>query len=204
MSAAIRGRHVGLGTQGATGLGCCRRLCCVALLADPHGNREQASCAPQVPTKPSTATAPMPLQLAAKVVAGGRPPVPLREELPGEDTAQVRAPATPACRAAVAAAAPQRSRILASCTIQHHRRLPHAPQFLSFTCAPRSLPSPGPVPSLQFEGLDAYVSLMRRCWAQDAAERPDFAEVARELRWALGLVVGLALHRRRARAGWPP
>ncbi|KAL4423315.1 hypothetical protein ABPG77_006110 [Micractinium sp. CCAP 211/92] len=34
----------------------------------------------------------------------------------------------------------------------------------------------------QFAGLDAYVALMRRCWAQDPAERPTFEQVIPELR----------------------
>lgn len=32
-----------------------------------------------------------------------------------------------------------------------------------------------------FAGLDRYISLMQRCWAQDPAERPTFNQVALEL-----------------------
>ncbi len=33
-----------------------------------------------------------------------------------------------------------------------------------------------------FEGLDAYVQLMQRCWAHDPAGRPSFQDIAAELR----------------------
>jgi hypothetical protein len=34
-----------------------------------------------------------------------------------------------------------------------------------------------PVPA----GLDAYISLLQRCWAQDPAHRPTFHQVVQEL-----------------------
>jgi hypothetical protein len=40
---------------------------------------------------------------------------------------------------------------------------------------------PGPDTHL-FAGLDAYIGLLQRCWAQDPAERPRFQEVIQELR----------------------
>ncbi|PRW58265.1 Serine threonine- kinase CTR1 [Chlorella sorokiniana] len=43
---------------------------------------------------------------------------------------------------------------------------------------------PGPPPPAPL--YDAYVALMRRCWAQDAADRPSFSEVIVELRSILG------------------
>ena len=39
------------------------------------------------------------------------------------------------------------------------------------------LPGPGPFP-----GLPAWIELMQRCWAQDSAQRPDFAAVISQLR----------------------
>jgi hypothetical protein len=43
---------------------------------------------------------------------------------------------------------------------------------------------PGPDTHL-FAGLDDYISLLQRCWAQDPAERPRFQEVIQELRGLL-------------------
>jgi len=40
---------------------------------------------------------------------------------------------------------------------------------------------PGP-DTKEFKGLDGYVALMERCWAQDPAARPNFSEVIIELR----------------------
>jgi hypothetical protein len=40
-------------------------------------------------------------------------------------------------------------------------------------------------------GLDAYIALLQRCWAQQPEQRPSFREVARELRWACGLPCAL-------------
>ncbi|KAL4421962.1 hypothetical protein ABPG77_007904, partial [Micractinium sp. CCAP 211/92] len=40
---------------------------------------------------------------------------------------------------------------------------------------------PGP-DTASFAGLDAYIALMQRCWAQNPADRPDFTEVIRLLR----------------------
>ncbi len=34
----------------------------------------------------------------------------------------------------------------------------------------------------RFEGLDAYIALMQRCWAQSPADRPLFAEINDSLR----------------------
>ena len=33
--------------------------------------------------------------------------------------------------------------------------------------------------------LDDYIMLMKRCWAQDPADRPGLQEVIQTLRWAL-------------------
>lgn len=33
------------------------------------------------------------------------------------------------------------------------------------------------------EGLDEYVSLLQRCWAQDPEQRPTFADIIPQLRW---------------------
>ena len=35
---------------------------------------------------------------------------------------------------------------------------------------------PGP-DTAAFAGLDAYIALMQRCWAQDPSKRPPFAEI---------------------------
>lgn len=40
---------------------------------------------------------------------------------------------------------------------------------------------PGP-DTASFAGLDAYIALMQRCWAQNPDERPTFGEIADELR----------------------
>ncbi len=47
--------------------------------------------------------------------------------------------------------------------------------------APSDLPGPG---SADFEGVVAYLALMQRCWAQRPQERPGFAEIITQLRWA--------------------
>ena len=47
---------------------------------------------------------------------------------------------------------------------------------------------PGP-DTAAFAGLDAYISLMQRCWAQDPVERPAFQQIVTELRWG-GVQVG--------------
>lgn len=44
------------------------------------------------------------------------------------------------------------------------------------------LPGPGPFP-----GLPAWVEMMKRCWHQDPARRPDFAAIIAQLRWGGGL-----------------
>ena len=47
--------------------------------------------------------------------------------------------------------------------------------------------------SVQFAGLPAYIALMRRCWHQDPAARPAFADAARELRrGCIGCCLALA------------
>ena len=38
---------------------------------------------------------------------------------------------------------------------------------------------------LQFPEYEAYLALMQRCWAQDPADRPAFAEIIGELRGLL-------------------
>ena len=44
------------------------------------------------------------------------------------------------------------------------------------------IPEPGSIPGGGFPGLPAYLALMQRCWAEQPAERPAFAEVVAELR----------------------
>jgi hypothetical protein len=44
------------------------------------------------------------------------------------------------------------------------------------------LPGPG---GGDFEGYEAYVALLRRCWAQSPFDRPTFSEIIKELRSAL-------------------
>ncbi len=41
-----------------------------------------------------------------------------------------------------------------------------------------------PVGGPPFEGLDAYIDLMQRCWAQDSEERPAFGAIVADLRCA--------------------
>ncbi len=41
---------------------------------------------------------------------------------------------------------------------------------------------PGP-DTATFVGLDDYVALMQRCWAQAPADRPGFQEIVVQLRW---------------------
>lgn len=40
-----------------------------------------------------------------------------------------------------------------------------------------------------FEGLDAYVALIRKCWAQNPLDRPTFSEVIAQLRDLLSLAL---------------
>ena len=46
---------------------------------------------------------------------------------------------------------------------------------------------PGP-DTAEFEGLDAYVGLMRRCWAHNPDDRPTFQEIIADLRDQLGSI----------------
>lgn len=39
----------------------------------------------------------------------------------------------------------------------------------------------------------AYVSLIRRCWAQETSERPTFAEAILELRGVMSRLIGAAM-----------
>ena len=50
------------------------------------------------------------------------------------------------------------------------------------------VPPPAALPGGGFAELDAYVALMKRCWAQNPYDRPSFAELVPELRcvmWVL-------------------
>ena len=38
------------------------------------------------------------------------------------------------------------------------------------------------LPGGTFNGYDAYVALMQRCWAEDPAERPTFEQASRAIR----------------------
>ncbi len=44
-----------------------------------------------------------------------------------------------------------------------------------------AVPDTDALPGGGFEGLEAYVSLMRRCWEADPGLRPGFEEVVQEL-----------------------
>lgn len=35
----------------------------------------------------------------------------------------------------------------------------------------------------EFSGLHTYIALLQRCWTQDPANRPTFAEIVGALRW---------------------
>lgn len=51
-----------------------------------------------------------------------------------------------------------------------------------------TLPSKSELPGLNpSDSIDAYVTLMQRCWAQDPAARPDFNTIAAELRTMQGI-----------------
>ena len=41
---------------------------------------------------------------------------------------------------------------------------------------------PGP-DTEAFGGLDGYIALMRRCWAQEPGERPGFEDIVPQIRW---------------------
>ena len=58
---------------------------------------------------------------------------------------------------------------------------PHIVQGKRPTLPPLS-ELPGFGPELPTEALQAYISLMKRCWAQNPQERPDFGHIAAELR----------------------
>ena len=130
---------------------------------------------------------PLLLQLAAAVMAGRRPEVPPREELPGHDTAQVGLGPRRGwgckgqhlgLRLGWPGAVPMHEGGLQLRTPAPHRCASAPP-----ACSPAAAHVP------QFGGLDAYLALMRRCWAADPAERPGFAEVVRQLRCARGAAV---------------
>lgn len=56
------------------------------------------------------------------------------------------------------------------------------------------LPTADQLPGLDAagrEGLPAYLDLMRRCWAQEAGERPNFEAVVVELRAQLEAAGGM-------------
>ena len=80
---------------------------------------------------------------------------------------------------------------------------PRSSAFISASCAPASppqivgivmsggrleVPEPHAVAGrgsgAPFEGLDRYVQLMQRCWAQEPEERPAFDAICSQLRWA--------------------
>lgn len=46
------------------------------------------------------------------------------------------------------------------------------------------IPSPEDLPGAEkvFPGLDRYIALLKRCWAQEPAARPTFGEIVTELR----------------------
>lgn len=50
------------------------------------------------------------------------------------------------------------------------------------------IPPPKELPgnSADFPGLDAYIALINKCWAQDPADRPGFQEIINDLRCAPG------------------
>lgn len=50
---------------------------------------------------------------------------------------------------------------------------------------------PGMPESGPSEGLDEYVALLQRCWAQDPEQRPTFADIIPQLRWEWRLVAML-------------
>lgn len=57
------------------------------------------------------------------------------------------------------------------------------------------IPPRGQVPgpdTASFSGLDEYIGLLKRCWAQAPEDRPSFDEIVPELRWVMmgGWVVG--------------
>lgn len=53
-------------------------------------------------------------------------------------------------------------------------------------------PEQAPGPPLEPGLHTAYVDLMRRCWAQDPAERPGFGDVIVALRGMMARLVGAA------------
>lgn len=64
-----------------------------------------------------------------------------------------------------------------------------APQLVHAVSSGERLPVPpreevagAPPPPAVYDG---YIALMQRCWAQDPAERPPFADVIVDLRWVL-------------------
>ena len=61
--------------------------------------------------------------------------------------------------------------------LMHGKRPPVPPR--------EHLPGP-PADNAGFAGLDAYCALMRRCWEQEAGQRPPFGEVCAELQRLLG------------------
>jgi hypothetical protein len=59
--------------------------------------------------------------------------------------------------------------------------------IMKSTAAGERLPIPArddlPDRGGDFADLDAYIALMRRCWAQNPADRPGFGEIIASLRW---------------------
>lgn len=49
---------------------------------------------------------------------------------------------------------------------------------------PDRMALPGP-DTATFGGLDDYTGLIRRCWAQEPADRPGFQHIIDSLRWVL-------------------
>lgn len=67
---------------------------------------------------------------------------------------------------------------------------PHLVQLVRFVAEggrlefpePSKLPGPG---SGEFEGLQDYIALVNRCWAQDPKDRPSFQQIVDDLRCGL-------------------
>lgn len=106
-------------------------------------------------------------QVAGHVLDGGRPKVPALDELPGPDTAQVHG---------VLVDGTARSRLHTS---QQSVPLLHCIGCYLWLSRHHAMFAP---PLLQFAGLEAYIDLMRECWAQQPEERPSFEQIVPRLK----------------------